>query len=350
MRIWIDLVNSPQVLFCRPLIAELERRGHETVITTRPFAQTIELADQFGMVHTPFGMHGGRNFAHTLWYNWLRSSELVRFVRDKRIDLAVSHNAYSQIVAARRLGIPSVTAMDYEHQPINHLAFRLASLVIVPECFPSEKLRRYGAGERRVMRYPGVKEQIYLGDFRPMPGYARQIGLPEDRVIVVLRPPADWAAYHRMKNELMDHLIRYLGAARHAFVVFLPRIHEQRAMVEALRVDNFWIPDHALDGPNLMWAADLVISAGGTMNREAAVLGTPAYTVFAAKLGAVDRYLVERDRLHIISSEDDFPALQHLEGECSPLKGSDLINQIVDAMLATVGRPAVARAPARRRS
>ena len=136
MKIWIDLANSPQVLFFRPLIPEFEKRGHEVVITTRAFAQTIDLANLFRMKHVPIGEHGGKKLGKIGFAVLNRSWQLIKFAKEKRFDLAMSHNSYSQAIAARFLGIPFVTSMDYEHQPANHLCFRLAKKVIVPEFFP----------------------------------------------------------------------------------------------------------------------------------------------------------------------------------------------------------------------
>jgi predicted glycosyltransferase len=223
--------------------------------------------------------------------------------------------------------------MDYEHQPINHLAFRLANRVIVPEPFPESSLRRYGARGDRVIRYAGIKEQIYLSDFVPDPAYREKIGLPQDQIVVVLRPPATWASYHPKKNELMAELIDYLSASDQTRVVFLPRIAIQKSEIAKWNIRNFWIPDHVLDGPNLLHSADLVISAGGTMNRESAVLGTPTYTIFAGPLGAVDQYLINGGRMKVIARAQDFPPLKRCESARNRLTGKAIIDEITNAML-----------------
>src|SRR4051812_7699056 len=281
MRIWIDLVNSPQVLFFRPLLAPLERRGHELIITTRDYGQTLPLAEQYSLAHTPIGKHGGKSLRGMVGENVLRVRDLVRYIQPLGVELAVGHNVYSQALAARVLRIPLVTLMDYEHHPANHINFRLADRVIVPHPFPDASLRKYGAHPDRVAKYSGLKEELYLADFVPAPGLREELSIPDEAVLVVLRPPATWAPYHRLKHGVFDEALQYVVKQPGVAAVFLPRIEEQAEWARSLGLDNLLIPPKAVDGPNLLYHADLTISGGGTMNREAAVLGTPAYTVFA---------------------------------------------------------------------
>lgn len=337
MRIWIDLANSPQVLFFRPIIAELEKRGHEPIITSRHFAQTVALADKFALKHVPIGGHAGESgLLASLWVNFRRARQLLSYLDNQPIDLALSHNAYAQAMAAVMRRVPFVTAMDYEHQKANHLPFRVAKLVIVPEAFPDEMLKRYGA--KHVYKYAGVKEQIYLAEFEPDPDYRKKIGLPEDRIVVLLRPPATWALYHQgVHNHLIETILQELGSRSELFVVFLPRIESQRTYVENMNLPSVWIPERALDGPNLITASDLVISAGGTMNREAAVLGVPTYTIFAGKLGAVDRYLVDLGRLNVLENIKQLQITKP-STDGSPLlaSGAALVKQVTEAFLSVV--------------
>jgi len=339
MRIWVDLVNSPQVLFFRPILPVLERRGHELIITTRDYGQTLALADQHHLRHTPIGRHGGKSVRGLIGQNLLRVRDLVAFIRDKGIDLAAGHNVYSQALAARRLGLPLVTLMDYEHQPANHLNFRLARRVIVPHPFPDAALRKYGAHPSRVARYSGLKEELYLADFVPTPGVRAQLGIPADAILAVLRPPATWAPYHRFKEGIFDDALRYVVAQPGVAAVFLPRIEEQAAWARGLGFANLYIPPQAVDGPDLLYHADLVISGGGTMNREAAVLGTPAYTVFAGEKSAVDAYLVAAGRLNIVTERAELARIQvvpksrQLHREPRP----ELVDEVVGLILDTPG-------------
>ena len=310
MRIWIDLGNSPHVLFFRPIIRMLESQGHDVKITACDFAQTTELADKFGLNYESIGRHGGRSLHKKGSNLFRRSLALMRWACSVGIDLAISHNSYSQCLAAFMTGIPSVTIMDYEHQPANHLSFRLARRVIVPEAFPEYALRIYGASERKVRKYPGLKEEVYLSLFKPDPGFLANEGLDSKKIIVTVRPPASFALYHRFENPLFLDLMAWLGNQDDVLVILLPRIEDQKEFFLRGNYPNVLIPSYALDGPNLLYHSDLVISAGGTMNREAAVLGTPVYSIFAGRKAAVDNYLIQRRRMMLIQDKVDFAKIR----------------------------------------
>jgi uncharacterized protein len=316
MRIWVDLANSPHVPFFRALAAEFRSRGHELEATARDFAQTVELAGAAGFAPTVVGGHGGGKLSGKARNLVGRAWALARWARGRGFDLAVSHNSYSQVLAARLLSLRAVTLMDYEHQPANHLAFRLASRVVVPAAFPPEALRRFGARASKVRRYEGIKEDVYLADFEPDAHFAAHlrerfgVDTASDTLIVV-RPPARGALYHRFENELFDGLLARLLAAPGVKVLLLARGHEQRETLAArFNAPNFIAPSTALDGANLIAAADLVVSAGGTMNREAAALGVPAATVYAGRWAAVDAQLVREGRLKRIATREDMEGLR----------------------------------------
>ncbi|HEX8161949.1 MAG TPA: DUF354 domain-containing protein [Pyrinomonadaceae bacterium] len=314
MRIWIDLANSPHVPFFRALAGEFAARGHEVEWTARDFAQTVEMARAAGLSPAVIGGHGGRELAGKAGNLFGRAFALLRWARGRAFDSAVSHNSYSQIVAARALGLKSVTLMDYEHQPANHLAFRLASRVVVPRALPGDALRRHGARAPKVRRYDGLKEDVYLADYRPDPRAVaelrRSLGATAGSVLVVVRPPAGEALYHRFENELFDALLARLSSEPRARTVFLARGRAQREQFAArLAPDKFVVPQSALDGSLLVSAADLVVSAGGTMNREAAALATPAATIYAGAWAAVDEQLVGEGRLTRLRTRADVDAL-----------------------------------------
>ncbi|MGB7925016.1 MAG: DUF354 domain-containing protein [Pyrinomonadaceae bacterium] len=311
MLIWIDLANSPHVPFFRALIPELERRGHRVETTARDFAQTVEMAEAAGLAAVVIGGHGGRGLAGKAGNLVGRAGALLRWARGRGFDLAVSHNSYAHVAAARALRLRTVTLMDYEHQPANHLAFRLASRIIVPSAFPEEALRRYGARSAKVRRYEGTKEDVYLADFEPDPRFRAAtlgaLGVGPDDLLVVARPPARDALYHRFDNELFDEMLAHLAARPRVKIILLARNEAQRKAYAA--GGNLILPTVALDGANLLACADLVLSAGGTMNREAAALGVPAATIYAGRPSALDEELIREGRLRRISTREDFPAL-----------------------------------------
>jgi uncharacterized protein len=312
MRIWIDLANSPHVPFFRALIPEFTSRGHQIEITARDFAQTVALATKAGMLPHVVGGHGGGSITGKAGNLVGRGAALRKWARTRGIDLAVSHNSYAQIAAAAALGIKTVTLMDYEHQPANHLAFRLAGRVIVPRAFPAAELRKYGASLRKVKRFEGLKEDVYLSGFQPDPAFAevlRKLGVSREDALVVARPPAHEALYHRFENELFDELLAHVDAQPGTRVILLPRTEAQRKEYEKRKLANVLMPGDVLDGSNLIAAADLIISAGGTMNREAAALGVPAASVFMGKWAAIDEQLVREGRLQKISTREDVAGL-----------------------------------------
>jgi predicted glycosyltransferase len=337
MRIWIDLANSPHVPFFRALIPEFVAREHQVELTARDFAQTVDLAMKAGMTPHVIGGHGGGSITGKAGNLVGRAAALRKWARDRGFDLAVSHNSYAQIAAAAALGIRTVTLMDYEHQPANHLAFRLASRVIVPRAFPPAELKKYGASTRKVKRYEGTKEDVYLADFVPEPAFAetlRRLGINGEDLLIVARPPAREALYHRFENELFDELLAYLSSRDDVKIILLPRSDAQREDFAALKSPNLIIPSEALDGSNLIAHADLVISAGGTMNREAAALGVPAASIYAGKWAAIDEELMREGRLQRIASIDDLRALPMLKKRgLNPRHATSVRGQIVELIL-----------------
>ncbi|HEX6185610.1 MAG TPA: DUF354 domain-containing protein [Pyrinomonadaceae bacterium] len=341
MLIWIDLANSPHVPFFRALAGEFRARGHEVAATAREFAQTIELAEAAGLSPTVVGGHGGGRLSGKAGNLVGRARALARWARGRGFDLAVGHNSYSQIVAARLLSLRSVTLMDYEHQPANHLAFRLASRVVVPSAFPEEALRRSGARRAKVRRYEGIKEDVYLADFAPDPRFPEllrerfDVELERDTLVVV-RPPASEALYHRFENELFTELLARLLAQPRARVVLLARSDAQRESLSARfsSSENLVAPREALDGANLVAAADLVVSAGGTMNREAAALGVPAATVYAGRWAAVDEQLVREGRLKRIATREDLESLRvEKKGDTSPRRRTHVRAEVAELVI-----------------
>ena len=292
MRVWVDLTNSPHVLVFRPLIRLLRERGHEVEVTAREYAQTLELLELHGIEATPIGRHGGRSALGKAVGELGRLPALRRWAKPRRFDLALAHGSHDLTLTARSLGISSATTFDYEFAWLQHqLGVRAATRVVVPEAIPPERLAPYGA-RKKLHRYPGLKEEYYLADFEPSP-----VEVPAGRRLVVARTPPDVSLYHRHGNPLFLSVLQRLGKDERAQVVVLPRTDEQRAQVRGLRLPSITVPDRAVEAQSLIAAAAAVVSAGGTMNREAVALGTPVYTTFSGRLGAVDEQLIREGRL-----------------------------------------------------
>lgn len=297
MRVWVDLTNSPHPLVMRPIVERLRAQGHDVSVTARDFAQTVELAQRLGLEPTVIGHHRGAGLASKARGLASRSFALARWARPQRFELALGHGSNDVTVAAAALRVPSATMFDYEWATIQHnVNCRLARVVVVPDAIAPERLRRYGAGGK-VATYPGLKEEYYLADFEPDDAVLGELGLDQREPIVVVRTPPSVSLYHRFENELFAGVLARVQGSQ---AVVLPRIRSQRE--ELLAAGGFIVPDRAIDAQSLIAHADLVISAGGTMNREAVALGTPVWTTFEGRAGGVDERLLAEGRMRRLAS------------------------------------------------
>jgi predicted glycosyltransferase len=298
VRVWIDMTASAHPLVFRPLVRLMEARGDQVEITARDYAQTLELIELHGMRATPIGHHGGRSRSGKARQMVSRLNALGRFAREREFDLALAHGSHELAITARRLGIPSANTFDYEWAWLQHqLGCRAATRVVVPESIPPERLARYGAVPPKLERYPGLKEEYYLADFEPDPSVLGRLGIEPGYTLVVLRPPPDVSLYHRHANPLFPQTLRHLGAIEEVRAVVIPRTEAQRDYVRLLALPSVVVPDGAVDAQSLIALSDLVVSAGGTMNREAAALAVPVYTTYGGRLGGVDEELIRQGRL-----------------------------------------------------
>jgi predicted glycosyltransferase len=317
MKVWIDITNSPHVLFFEPIVRDLRAAGHEVEITARDYAQTVPLLAEKNMAHTLIGRHRGKSLVKKALGFASRSFRLAWWAARRRFDVAFSHNSNDLALAARMIGVPHLIVYDYEHATLSHsVNGRLVQRIMVPEAIPTEAIVRNGAKARKVGHFPGLKEHVYMTPDDPSEDMRPRLGAGPDDVLVVVRPPATMSAYHRFENDLfrevLDRLIDFPGSR----IVLLPRTQEQRQEMLAFEFPgNVLVPEGVLPAISLLNSADLVLSAGGTMNREAAVLGVPAYTVFAGRMGAVDKYLIEQGRLVEVKAPEDVVMRRRDEGE-----------------------------------
>jgi uncharacterized protein len=292
------MTASAHVLVFRPLIRLMRERGHEVEITARDYAQTLQLLELHALEATVVGRHGGRSRLGKARSLASRLRALRKWAQPRGFDLALAHGSHELTMTARRLGVPSATTHDYEFASLqHHLGMRAATKVVVPDSIPPERLARFGVKPPKLLRYPGLKEEYYLSDFAPDEGVPKRLGVDSDRVLVVLRPPPDVSLYHRHSNPLFPQTLGYLGGLDTVHSVVLPRTEEQREYVRGLALPSVIVPDRAVDAQSLIALADVVVSAGGTMNREAAALGVPVYTTYGGRLGGVDEQLIREGRL-----------------------------------------------------
>jgi uncharacterized protein len=327
-KIWVDLDNSPHVPFFRPILEELRRRNYELMVTARDAYQVRELIEFYGVPAKIVGKHYGK---HKIWKalgTFGRALALASLVRKEKPDLAICHGSRGMIIAAQLLKIPSVVIIDYEFTAKVPL-FR-ATWLMVPSVLSEDA---FGPG-RRIIKYPGIKEDVYLSRFCPDQTLRRRLGIAPDHLLITVRPPATEAHYHNPEGEkLLTGALHWAVAEPSSRILLLPRNKRQgdqlrSAWVEDIASGKIVVPEHVEDGLNLIWNSDFVISGGGTMNREAAALGVPVYSIFRGKIGAVDHYLAEQGRLVLLETVEDIRtkvkavrrerSWQHLNGSNSP--------------------------------
>jgi predicted glycosyltransferase len=306
-KIWIDLENTPHIPFFKPIIRELEQRGYTVVLTARDAFQVCELADKFGLPYKKIGRHYGKNRILKIWGLAWRSVQLLGFVLKERPVMGLNHGARAQNVICNLFGIPTVMIMDYEHSKTPPLV--RPRWEIVPEVLLSENL--HAKAKNRIRKYRGIKEDVYAPEFKPDTALGGQLNLGDTDIIVTVRPPATEAHYHNPESEkffieFMERVMNTSGVK----AVLLPRNKTQEAHIRKtwptwFEGNKVIIPKQAVDGLNLLWHSDLVVSGGGTMNREAAALGIPVYSIFRGKSGAVDRHLQKEGKMVLIETSTD---------------------------------------------
>jgi len=313
-KVWIDLENSPHVPFFRPIIQELEARGCEVVLTARDCFQVCELADMAAFKYRKIGHHYGKHSIAKLVGLGIRVLQMTPFVLREKPAISVSHGSRSLLLLSSILGIPSINIADYEHAD-HRLTTLLGSLrkkwVMTPEVIPPDVFEKNGMLKDHVLHYPGIKEDVYVPFFQPDPSLKNTLELQPTDVVVTIRPPATEAHYHNPESEkLLMVVFKLLGAHPEVKTILLPRTPRQEAELrhaspELFAAGRIVVPKHAVNGLDLIWYSDVVISGGGTMNREAAALGIPVYSLFRGTMGAVDKHLAETGKLVLLESEQD---------------------------------------------
>jgi predicted glycosyltransferase len=338
-KVWIDLDNSPHVPFFVPIIEELKRCGSGVLLTGRDCSQVRELVGLFNLPCKIVGRHHGKNKFFKVLGTCDRALRLAALVARERPDLAVSHCSRAQLLTAWLLRIPSLLIFDYEF--IQRMGFIVPTRVMVPEVIPNHVV---GFKPDRVSKYPGIKEDVYVSRFKPDATIKSRLGLNGQDLVVTIRPPANEAHYHNPESDtLFDAVVDFLSCQPNTKMVLLPRNEKQRESArerwaKLFVADKIIVPGHVVDGLNLIWHSDLVISGGGTMNREAAALGVPVYSTFRGKIGAVDQYLAKQGRLTLIENTAEIPTKLVLASRNRPTKAETgncpALQTIVDNILA----------------
>jgi uncharacterized protein len=300
MKVWVDCTAAAHPLVLRPIIERLEARGDEVFVTAREYGQTEGVLERLAIPYASVGSHAGAGRLRKGAAVAGRSARLARYVWGRRPDLAIAHGSVDLAVVSALFRIPSAQLQDYEFARLQRqVAFRVARRVLVPEAIPPERLARLGARGEKLVRYPGLKEEYYLAGFDPDPAVLEELGIGRDEVLVVLRPPPETSEYHS-PDDVYGRVLKRLAVDDGARAVVIPRTARQRAATLALGSERLVVPERAIDAQSLIAFADLVVSAGGTMNREAVALGTPVFTTFAGRMGGVDESLLAAGRLRVL--------------------------------------------------
>lgn len=303
-KIWVDLDNSPHVPFFRPIIEELRKKNYELLVTARDAYQVRELLEFYGISGKIVGKHYGKlKVLKALGTCW-RALSLAAIIRKEKPDLAITHGSRGCLLACALLGIPDLLLFDYEFT--SKVAIKPTWVMV-----PGVVGRNRAGNGREIMTYPGIKEDVYLSSFRPDHSLKKRLGISSDDLLITVRPPATEAHYHNPEGEklLTVALDRFVGNPG-TTLLLLPRNKRQEvelraAWAQGVASGKILIPPHVEDGLNLIWNSDLVISGGGTMNREAAAMGVPVYSIFRGRIGAVDRYLADQGRLVLLETVED---------------------------------------------
>jgi hypothetical protein len=340
VKVWIDCTAAAHPLVMRPIVERLTTAGHDVRVTAREYGQTEGVLDRLGIAYESISEHAGGGVIRKGAAVARRSLSLARWARGKRFDLALGHGSVDLGVVAGALRIPSVQMQDYEYAGLQRqVAFRAARRVLAPEAIPVAAMRRAGASARKLVRYPGLKEDYYLSDFQPDEAVLGELGIDRERLLVVVRPPPETSAYHAA-NPLYESLLDRLAADPGTTAVVIPRTQAQARSVgrrasDGDRPSDLLVPGQAIDAQSLIAFADLVVSAGGTMNREAVALGTPAYTIFSGRMGAVDEQLIATGRLRVLT---DPSGLELRKREATPgVRDPRDPQLLVDGILQAVG-------------
>ena len=333
-KIWIDLDNSPHVPFFRPIIKELENRGHTIVLTIRNCSQTAKLADLYAFKYKKIGRHYGKNKILKVAGTLFRSLQMLPYILMKKPAIAVSHGSRSMVILANILRIPVLAISDYEHSS----GQVKLDWLLVPEIIPKSS---YRFKPERILTYPGIKEDVYVPFFKPDPTILDNLKIPKENILTTIRPPASEAHYHNHESDILfEETIRYFSEKPNITMLILPRYDSQTQQIksryaELVKKKTMIVPEIVFDGLNLIWYSDLVVSGGGTMNREAAALGVPVYSIFRGKIGAVDHYLAESKRLVLIEKPEDIRTKIRLEKWDRPSrKNTD--NRTLDSVVGTI--------------
>jgi predicted glycosyltransferase len=305
LKIWFDADNGPHVLIMRPLVEALTAQGHEVVFSARDRTSTCELLDLYGFQYTKVGAAYGSGMSGKIKGTLGRAWSLMRAMKKIKADVSFGHGSRALPIASFLMGVPTVTMYDYEW--VDPTLFNWCCRhILLPQAISLDRCREAKIASKKVVSYPGYKEELYLGGRQFDGTIAADLGLRDDSVRVLLRPPATTAHYHNPEAEvILDAILAQLAEIENVQLVFLPRTPDQLELPKAAGVKEIIVPQKVYDGPSLVATMDLVISGGGTMTREAAIMNIPSYSFFKGTAGMVDEALAKAGLLTLVGNDEE---------------------------------------------
>ena len=331
--IWFDLDNSPHVPLFKPILKELDNNDIKYLVTSREFAQTEKLLQFWNIKHQMIGKHGGKNKVKKIVNLIFRSHQLKKFIKDRKISLGVSHGSRTQLITCKYLGIKSLLMLDYEYTESKIFNY-LSSTLLIPKYIPDARLKAAGFNLKKIIRYNGFKEELYLRDFKPEPNFRKLIQVSDEKILVIIRPPSTSGNYHDEKSEkLLLGAIKHFSNNNDVVTIIVNRTDREKKLISSKieENENVRFLNKTVDGLQLLFSADIAVSGGGTMNREAALLGTKVYSIFTGRRPYLDEYLQERGKLKFIENVDEFlniPIKRYIKSV--PDFKNNLVTEIVD--------------------
>ena len=331
--IWFDLDNSPHVPLFKPILKELDNNDIKYLVTSREFAQTEKLLQFWNIKHQMIGKHGGKNKVKKIVNLFFRSHQLKKFIKDRKISLGVSHGSRTRLITCKYLGIKSLLMLDYEYTESKIFNY-LSSTLLIPKYIPDARLKAAGFNLKKIIRYNGFKEELYLRDFKPEPNFRKLIQVSDEKILVIIRPPSTSGNYHDEKSEkLLLGAIKHFSNNNDVVTIIVNRTDREKKLISSKieENENVRFLNKTVDGLQLLFSADIAVSGGGTMNREAALLGTKVYSIFTGRRPYLDEYLQERGKLKFIENVDEFlniPIKRYIKSV--PDFKNNLVTEIVD--------------------
>ena len=304
MKVWIDISNAPHVRFFKDVIKHLQSEGEDVIVTTRQFGDIHKLLNMYDIEFISVGKHGV-SLEEKLKESTNRVNDLVDIISGEKIDVAVSKHSIELPRISFGLGIPSLYILDNEHAiAANKLTLPLCSRIIAPRIIDVWKLMQYGADPNKLVQYNGTSELMHFKTFEYNENIFEDLNLDlVKNKTIFMRPEPSLASYldTDCKKSVLSPIVDVLK--EYANILILPRFKEQAKIFEG--IENVTILNAPVDTSSIIKKSDLVIGAGGTMNREAAILQTPVISCYPGECLSVDKFYIDQGLMYRSNDVDD---------------------------------------------